>query len=514
MKILTVIAGLSVAFMYPSIGTAKTLRTIINSDLRSTMPGSGPDTNSGAIRQNIYEGLVAAASDGSVRPMLADSYLVKDDGKTYEFKLRKGVKFHNGAPLTSAEVVWTWNQFLFSDTAWACRSGFSSDFLKVTSVEAIDNETVAFHLAQPSGAFLAAMTRSDCDGTGIAHPDSANSKGEWVNAIGTGPFKLAEWSKGRYVRLQKYDDYSSRVEQSDGLTGAKRPLLDEVQFDVIADPDTVVAAMKTGALDLWFSVDPMYVDELKHAKGVKIITSDSASVYSLPFHSDQPVVNNPKVREAIAYAIDVEALTKALTSGISKPSRSLVPITSQFYGDHEATAQIFDPERAKHLLAESGYKGEEIAIQTNKGSKMMADTAIYAQAMMAQVGINARVEVLEFPTQFERYYSGNYQMMVWNVAPYLDPTFIFERFIGNPETQKDKVWTSDGARKLLGELFKVQTDDEKKKIIDEMHDLFVREVPMIVWAARSGISAYSDKISGYEHWSGEKPRFWDVDISN
>lgn len=500
-----------VALLVPA--SARPLLMPIASDMRNLMPGSTPDVASGTIRQNIYEGLVAWKDDGSVAPMLAENIRIEDDGKTYVFTLRDGVTFHNGAPLTSAEVVWSWNQFLFSDTPWACRSSFTSDFLKIEAIEALDERTVAFSLAKPSGALLGAMARSDCDGTGIAHPASVNETGDWVAAVGTGPFKLAEWEKGKFIRLVKNADYASRDEPSDGLAGAKEPLLDEVRLDIIPDANAIVAALQTGALDLWPSVDAKFLPQLESAPGLKVEKIDTAGVLTLPLRADQAVTSDPKVRQAIAWSLDTDALRMALTAGTAAESRSLVPVTSQFYGEAEKTAQGYDPETAKTLLAESGYKGEEIVIVTNKGNAMMADTAIYAQAMMSQVGLNARVDVMEFPTQFERFYSGNYQMMTWNVTPYLDPIFIFERFIGDPETQKDKVWTTDGARALLGELFAAQGDEEKQRIITALHELFVEELPMIVWAGRAGITAYTDKLEGYHDWPGQKARFWNLSLA-
>ncbi|MFX5634122.1 ABC transporter substrate-binding protein, partial [Acinetobacter baumannii] len=89
-------------------------------------------------------------------------------------------------------------------------------------IEALDERRVAFHLAEPSGVFLSMMARSDCDSTGIAHPDSVDAEGRWVKAIGTGPFSLEEWRKGQYVQLARFAAYASRSEQTDGLSGAKR----------------------------------------------------------------------------------------------------------------------------------------------------------------------------------------------------------------------------------------------------------------------------------------------------
>ena len=190
MRAIAVLAlGLTVFAAAGSAAQAQTLRTMITSDIRGLMPGRSPDTATGSVLQNIYEGLVAWRADGTVAPMLAEKIETSDDGKTYTFTLRDGVKFHNGAPLTAREVVWTWERFLDPKSAWPCRGAFNgTNATKIESVKAVDERHVVFQLAEKSGSFLSAMARADCDSTGIAHPDSIDAGGNWTTAIGTGPF--------------------------------------------------------------------------------------------------------------------------------------------------------------------------------------------------------------------------------------------------------------------------------------------------------------------------------------
>src|SRR5271157_2918108 len=167
----------------------------------------------------------------TVAPMLAKSVDVSPDGLTYTFTLRDGVKFHNGASLTSREVVWTWKRFLDPTNNWSCRANFDGTRqIHIVSVEAKDDKTVVFRLEKPAGALLTTMARSDCDSTGIAHPDSVDTSGAFTLAMGTGPFRLSEWKKGEYVELERFADYSSRTEPTDGLAGAKKALVDKLRF--------------------------------------------------------------------------------------------------------------------------------------------------------------------------------------------------------------------------------------------------------------------------------------------
>ena len=141
-----------------------------------------------------------------------------DDGKTYTFKLRKGVKFHNGAEMTSADVVWSWNRYMDPKTQWRCTSEFDGrGLVKVEKVEAPDAETFVITLDKPNALFLATLARTDCGSTAILHKDSVAPDGAWIKPVGTGPFKLEEWKRGECVTLSRFAAYAS-------LPGAARRL--------------------------------------------------------------------------------------------------------------------------------------------------------------------------------------------------------------------------------------------------------------------------------------------------
>ena len=156
--------------------------------------------------------------------MLAKEIATSADGRTYTFTLRDGVTLHNGAPLTSAEVVWSWQRFLDPKSGWPCRANFDGTRqIKVVAVEASTPTQIMFRLAEPSGAFLSMLARSDCDSTGIAHPDSVGPDGTWKAAIGTGPFKLADWRRGQYVELTRHDAYVPRTPRRSSQSASSAP---------------------------------------------------------------------------------------------------------------------------------------------------------------------------------------------------------------------------------------------------------------------------------------------------
>ena len=168
---------------------AQTLTYAMNQDIRSTNPGVNRDGNTDAVTQHMVEGLVGYDAKGVAAPMLASTVAVSADGRTYTFKLRKGVKFHNGAVMTSADVLWSWNRYMDPKTQWRCTSEFDGrGLVKVAKVEAPDAETFVMTIDKPSALFLATLARFDCGSTSILHKDSVAADGAWIKPIGTGPF--------------------------------------------------------------------------------------------------------------------------------------------------------------------------------------------------------------------------------------------------------------------------------------------------------------------------------------
>src|ERR1700758_987223 len=155
------------------------LRTRLNADIRSTDPGTNRDANTDGVMAHIAEGLVAFREDTSIGPMLADSWTVSDDGKTYAFRLRQGVKFHNGATMTADDVVWSLKRWLDPATQWRCLSEFSATGIaRIEKIEAPDPLTVAITIDRPTALFLPILARPDCGQTAIIHRDSGGADGK------------------------------------------------------------------------------------------------------------------------------------------------------------------------------------------------------------------------------------------------------------------------------------------------------------------------------------------------
>lgn len=504
-------------------------------DIRSTQPGGNRDNTTDMVVLHTVEGLVGYRQNGSVAPLLAQSVEVSKDGLTYTFQLRKGLKFHNGAPLTSADVLWSWKRYLDPKTDWRClseidgRSGY-----KVADISAPDARTFVIRLDKPAPLFLDTMARTDCGMAGILHSSSLKADGSWDKPVGTGPFRLGEWKRGEFIVLSAFKDYQSPPgDKPDGYVGAKRPLVDTVKFLVVPDPSAVKAGLESGAIDagqittsdaqeLTFGTTfsarqggraaPADAARPKAGGNINVLISKSGVKNVLLLQTRDPVLKNEKLRQAIAVAMDIPQIVATSSEGMASVNNSAVYEGSAYSGPVQKTRYQHNTALARKLLHEAGYKGEKIVIQANKRTNVPSYTvAVLAQSMMQAAGINAQIEVLEWATQLDRYNKGNFQISSFTYSSRLDPSLSYEQFAGDKDKEPRKVWDDPQALKLIDASF-AETDAKKRQaLFDQLHTLMLKQTPLIVlhngietWAARK-------RITGFSVWES-KARAWNTQV--
>jgi peptide/nickel transport system substrate-binding protein len=510
------IAAVSFAMMMAATANAASpLRISMSADIRSTEPGVNRDGNSDTVVQHMVEGLVAFGENGEVKPLLAKSVDISPDGKTYTFTLRDNVKFHNGAVLTSADVLWTWNFYMDPKTSWRCMTDFDGrDGVRVKEVTAPDPKTVVFQLDKPDGLFLGSLARVDCGGTGILHRDSLNADGSWNRPVGTGPFKLKEWRRGEYISLARFEDYSNRSGpqggKRDGFTGSKRPLVDEVRFVVIPDDPTIKLALQRNDIDIVSDLSPTDVPVFEAIKGVNVAHADAMSMTTLLLQTRDPVLADPKLREAIAHAIDYVQLADAVNEKLAPANNSVVPVASAYYTDAQKKGWGYDPALAQKLLKESAYKGQVISLIASQRYPETYTAAVMMQAMLQSVGINARLDVMEWAALSDRYLTGKYQMISHPYSARMDPAQGYDAVTGNKDKQPRKIWDNPQAIELI-DVASLETDHAKRQaIFDQLHQMFLKDIPTIPLYNGADIGAFRDGIVGYTPWSVRRPRAWEV----
>ncbi|UXN67700.1 ABC transporter substrate-binding protein (plasmid) [Phyllobacterium sp. A18/5-2] len=498
------------------IAEAREINVAQSSDIRNNVPGVNRDGNTDSVIFHLVEGLVGYTENGDVKPLLAESVAVSEDGLTYTFKLRDNVKFHNGGALTAEDVVWNWNRYMAEDTKWTCRADFDgSRAVKVTGIEATDVRTLTMKITAPSAVFLGLMARPECGYTGIISPKSIAADGTFIAPIGTGPFKWGEWKRGEYVRLTRFDDYVSPPNDGkpDGMVGSKRPLVDGVKFSAIPDASTVKAGLQSGALDA-AEVSADLVAEFKDNAAVQLIMQRNNGKNLLYIQTRDPVLSKPGVRRAMAEALDLDQLVAAVSNGTGAANPSMVSMDSIYYSDVQKKKITTDLEKAKEDLAESGYNGEPITIIANKrGNVPSYPAAVVAQAMMQQVGLNVQIEVLDYATQVDRRRSGKYQVISQSVTPRLDPALMYSFYVGNKDKNASLMWDNPKAIELMESAYKETDQSKRQAIFDQFHELMLEDVPGIFLYDLIDIWGASKKLHGTPVWQSNV-RVWEVSLDD
>ncbi|MCW3475074.1 ABC transporter substrate-binding protein [Limobrevibacterium gyesilva] len=332
-----------------------------------------------AIREvtyaNIFEGLTRIDARGEVQPALAASWTVSPDGLTYTFKLRTGVKFHDGTPFDCGIVKFSYERAVAPDSVNAQKGLFEP----IAGTACPDPATAVVTLKRPAAGFLFGMGWGDA--VMVAPNSVATNK---TNPIGTGPFRFTRWVKGDRVEMVRNADY-----------WGEKPKLAAATFRFIADPSAATAAVMAGDLDAYPNFPaPEALDAIRKDPRFTVRVGTTAGKTILALNNDRKPFSDLRVRRALAYAVDRAALIDALSS-YGKPIGSHYIPGDPGYVDLTG-AYPYDPAKAKALLAEAGVKpGTEMVIKLPPPAYARRGGEVIA-AMLEQVGITAKLVPVEW----------------------------------------------------------------------------------------------------------------------
>jgi peptide/nickel transport system substrate-binding protein len=393
LKKLTIVAAAAAfaATPMPSLAQGKKDSVVMGMTLEP--PGLDP-TNAAAAAiaevtlYNIYEPLTKINEDGSVSPLLAESWQASPDLKTYTFKLRKGVKFHNGEPFDSSAVKFSYDR----NAAPTSTNKDKSLYQAFESVTAPDAETVvvAVKYSEPNLPFLLGQA-----GGSIVEPKSAPTNA--TQPVGTGPYTLGAWAKGSSITLNKWPDYRN----------AAAIKLSKVTIRFIGDPAAQVAALLSGDIDVFpRGAVQRSVAQLKADPRFNVLVGGSRAKTIVGINQRRKPLDDVRVRRAILAAIDRKAMIAGAVDGFGTPIGSFYTPGSLGYVDTTGI-NPFDPEKAKKLLAEAGVKTPlELSLRlppppyARQGGEVLA-------AMLAKVGIIAKIENVEWAQWLSQVFAGN-----------------------------------------------------------------------------------------------------------
>jgi peptide/nickel transport system substrate-binding protein len=361
-------------------------------------PVLAPDLGSVMVNKVIFPGLVRPDERLHPTPDLARSWTVSDDGLTYTFALRPGVRWHDGQPFGAEDVKFTFERILDP----ASQSPMRSDFLSVERVDALDSLTVRFTLSHPFAPLLTLLGYN----AGIIpkHLLAGKSLRDAVDfnrahPVGTGPFRVAETASGASVMLVPWEGYY----------GAK-PKLARVVFRVVPDMNAQVAQLRAGELDL-ATLEPAQLASVEHAPGIRIVRADAIQHYYVGFNQEHALFKSPLVRRALDHAVNREAIIAGVLRGQAVYPRGTIPAGLADYYDESLPRAEYDTAEALALLARAGWRrgadgslrdaaGRPFAftLLVDKGNPTREQTALAVQQDLARIGMKVTLRTLEFAT--------------------------------------------------------------------------------------------------------------------
>jgi len=448
--------------------------------------GLDPDVvtafSSFAVVDQIYEGLLEVNSDLQLQPALATDWTVSDDGLTYVFNLRQGVKFHNGRLMTADDVVYSFDRIMDPKTG----SPQASRFSEVASIDASGPYQVTFTLKEPFAPFLSNLTNLY-----VVPKEVVEANGDLQKvAVGTGPFELETVVPDTYVLLKANPDYYRQGE----------PKLAELKFNVVPEASTRAAGLRTGTYQLLPTVDAVTAQTLKNAGGVSLLGTQDLAYSLLGLNVSRKPFDDPRVRQAINYAVNRPDITQAVYLGNAVPGGPLSPALKD-WALPVSQFPCYSPsvDKAKELLSEAGYpNGFSATIVTFGTIKEVADTAQVLQAQLAQVGITAKVDVEEFGKFVQDWKNSNFDMFVSLNGGAVDPDgYLYRTFRTGGSTNVFK-FSDPGVDQLLDQGRTTTDTGKRQEIYNTLQQQLACTGPIVHIAYGTLFTGVRDNVQGFQ----------------
>lgn len=483
--------------------------------VRAAMAGSPPTqdfiTSFAAQARDIgvylYEGLVTIDENYAVAPQLAERWTTSADGKTYTFHLRKGVTFHDGSPVTAADVVASLERF-------RAHSPRKADLAMVSGARAIDDTTVEITLSQLSAAFVpllaypspavAIMPKKLIDGVPAGKlPQAA--------VIGTGPYRLAEWVPDKHVHLQRFAQYSPAPGDPSGYAGRRLACLEHIYFLPVPEVSSRVAGVESGDYDYGQNLPAETYKRLSATKGVKAVILKPYYEIVMHLNTQNGVLREWKLRRAIQLGLNQDEIMLAAAG-----DRALYRLDPSFffkeqYWHSNVGANRYnerDGAKAKALLKEGGYDGSPIRIITSTDFQFMYNAALATESQLRQLGFATKVQAYDFPTMIDifRKKRGDWDISYNAFSIRTDPggfTFVLKSDSGY------QPYESKAVDALLEKALVERDRKARAKLYEQIQDVVYTDIPMIKHGDLFGFDAFRDRLEGFGPFY-TTPRFWNV----
>ena len=461
---------------------AKTLVMLIESSPTNLDPRVGLDGQSERIDNLIFDDLLERDEHLNVKPGLADKWEIPDP-LTYVFHLHPGVKFHNGAELTSRDVKWTFDSLL----GGKIRSTKSAAYRLVDHIDAPDDLTIVFHLKQPFATLLWNLS----DGAiGIVPYGTLSEMSD--HPIGSGPFRFVSAEADQEVVLERNDNY----------WGAKARL-DRVRFAVVPDMTTRALELRKGSADIAInSLTPDMVVTLEQEPRLVILRGPGTVLQYMAFNYRDPILKDVRVRQALAYAIDRRPMLEYLWRGFAQPAASILPPQSWAYSA-DVPIYNYDPERARRLLDSAGYPATggvrfHLMMKTSTDENTRLMVAVLQQ-QLRQVEIQLDVRTYEFGTFFADVSRGAFQFcsLRW-IGGNEDPDifeYAFHSSKFTPNGANRSFYSNPKVDALIDQALSELDQEKRKQLYAQLQRILAEDLPSINLWYLDNVLVHSQRVT-------------------
>lgn len=434
-----------------------------NLDVRATS-GAGLTQ---LMRYNVYETLVGIDENFEIYPLLASEYEVSEDGLTYTFTIRDGVKFHDGSDLDVEDVVASLEEVTAPESVVPGATRMTA----VDTIEATDDSTVVITLSNRDINFLETLTT--WAGYIVSSENEVDLKSE---ANGTGPYTVAQWNQGSTITLEPNADYWGEAPKNGGVV-----------MHYITDDTTRQTALRSGEIDMVVTASNDTANLFRDNEAYTVTEGASSNMMTLGFNNQSEVLSDQRVRQAIRQAINREELIEVI-GGNADEVGSMVTPSDPWFVDLTDVAP-YDPEAAKALLAEAGQ--ENLSLTLKVSNTYLPIISEFIAAELEEVGIDLKIEQMEFAAWLDDVYTAkNYEL---TMVLHVDPTTL--TYYGNP----DYYWNYDNpeVQQLVAEAKEAASLEERDEKLRKVATIVSEESASDWLYAPANLTVANSKLSGY-----------------
>ena len=466
----------------------------------------------------IYEGLVKMSVDGKYYPCLASSWEMSEDAMTWTFKLKEGVKFHDGSEFNADVVKWFIKEMKE-------KSPHEQMVQLIDSVTITDAYTVNFHMKSPDPNLLFNLSSTFMD---IPSKNAIEEYGDDFgikNAVGTGPFMLDEWIMDDRIILKKNPNYNWGTELSENKGPAK---IDKLVIREMKEDSTVFMELKSGSVDIAEGVPAIFLDKIKEDKNIDVIQIPSARLIYLAMNTQKKPYTDIKVREAICLAVNQEEIVEHIFMNVGKAAHTYLIDQLKESKIPEEFKIRFNLEKAKEIMSEAGWKDTDgDGIREKDGEKFIANlwvenTSVYrrvaevAQEQLRKLGIDAKITQYDSITFKDKLKKGEQELLIrlygWGNADILEWYFNSKR-MGYPNVA---MWDDEKSDELMDKaMTKAATWEERVEYFTDYHKYLLKQFPWApIYLPPVNVAIRSNVVMPKEVTAAkiEAPTFLDIDI--